>query len=117
MSNSNVLDTFLAGLGATLITDEEKILQPVLDNYTSSLISDPSVVNATAQSLAFPVAVEAIAPQAASTGIKDTATALKNLIDVQLPSLAAAVSAELSGQTLVVQQAPQAVAPSVTQSA
>lgn len=109
-TNSNVLDTFLRGLGATLFTDEEKVLQPVLDNYTASLVSDPSALNATNQSLAFPVAVEAVLPQAASVGIKDTATALKNLIDVQLPSLSAAVTAELqgTGQTVAVPPAPAA---------
>lgn len=91
---SDVLTAFLAGLAATLVTDEEKIIQPVLDNYTTSLVNDPSLVNASVQSLAFPAQVEAVAPQAASTGIKDTAMALKALIDVQLPKLAAAVAAE-----------------------
>jgi hypothetical protein len=95
-SGSNVLLSFVEGLGATLITDEEKVLQPVLDTYTSSLATDPSATNVAAQDLQFEASLVALGPVAGSTAIRDTATATKAFIDVKLPALAAAVSAELA---------------------
>lgn len=93
-SNSPVLKTFAAGLFATLLTDEEKLVQAPIDAYLGSLAANGSIENATAQTALFQPAILAVAPNAASTGIQDTALALKNLVDVQLPSLVAAMSAE-----------------------
>lgn len=93
-SASLVLSAFAAGLFATLITDEEKQLQPVLDGYLGNVSANPSLENATAQSLSFQTQIMALAPTGISTGIKDTAQALKLLIDVQLPSLVQALGAE-----------------------
>lgn len=91
----SIVSTFLANLGATLLTDEAKIIQVPVENYVNSLIADPSIVNAGVQSMAFDAAVVAVAPQAGSTGIKDTATAIKAFLDIQLPALIAAAAAEV----------------------
>jgi hypothetical protein len=93
---SSVLTTFIAGLTATLLTDEQKLLQQPIDGYLNGVIADPSIINQQAQGVAFLGAVAGIAPQAGSTGIKDTAVALKTFIDVQLPNLVTAVNAELA---------------------
>ena len=93
-STSNVLQSFAAGVFATLLTDEEKLVQPVLDGYLGSLAINGSVENADVQTAAFLPAIIAIAPQAESTGIQDTALAIKTFIDTRLPALTAAIGAE-----------------------
>lgn len=93
---SQVLLAFVTGLTATLITDEQKLLQQPIDGYLNGVIADPSIVNQQAQGVAFLGAVAGIVPQAGSTGIKDTAMALKTFIDIQLPALVAAVNTELA---------------------
>lgn len=92
---SSAAKTFLAGLAVALLTDESKVLQPVIDNYTNSLIADPSITNAATQSIVFQTQVAALVPQAGSTAIKDTAVAIKAFVDTQLPALVAQVAAEL----------------------
>lgn len=94
----SALSNFLASLGAALVTDEAKLVQPPLENYLTSLAADPSLINANVQSLKFAVDVQALAPQAGSTAIKDTATALKSFVDLQLPTLIQQVAAEIAAQ-------------------
>ena len=93
---SKVLTSFITGLTAMLITDEQKLLQQPIDGYLNGVIADPSIINQQAQGVAFLGAVQGILPSVGATGIKDTAVALKNLIDIQLPNLVTAVNAELA---------------------
>lgn len=89
------VSVFLDNLGATLLTDESKIVLPALENYTNSLVADSSIVNLAVQNIAFEHALVALAPGAGSIAIRDVATAMKALITTQLPALIAATAAEL----------------------
>lgn len=93
---SYVVPAFLAALFGTLLKDENGVLQPVVDNYLTSVINDPSPDNVAAQSMAFPVQAATVLPKAESVGILDTATAIKNFIDVQVPSLVAKAQAAVT---------------------
>lgn len=110
----SAVSDFLDHLGAMLLTDESKIVLPVLGNYTKSLAADPSLINLAAQKLAFDNAMIALGPQAASTAIRDTATSLQTIIDVQLPALIASTANSLQPQPV---QAPQAAAPTASNQA
>lgn len=91
----SAVSTFLAGLGSTLLTDESGLLLPIITDYTTSLVSDSSLINLNAQDVKFVVAVEALAPQAGSVAIKDTATAVQAFVKTQLPALITATAAEI----------------------
>lgn len=84
---------FLDNLFSTLFKDEAGVLQPVADNYLSSIIANPAPDNVLAQSLAFPVDAQKVLPAVAGTAAKDTATALKAFLDAQVPALVASTAA------------------------
>ena len=98
----STVSTFLDTLFATLLKDEAGVLQPLADNYLSTIIANPAPDNVVAQSLAFQPAVLAALPNIEATAAKDTATALKAFLDAQLPSLvatAATPAAPVAGTT------------------
>ena len=85
----SVVSDFLDGLFASLVKDEAAVLQPVADTYLSNIIADPSPDNVVAQSLAYQAQAIAVLPKVESVGVADTATALKALLDANVPALVA----------------------------
>ncbi|MFZ0271013.1 MAG: hypothetical protein WAL34_04100 [Acidobacteriaceae bacterium] len=85
---------FITNLFANLFKDEAAVLQPVADTYLNQVISDPAPDNLVAQSLAYQAQAAAVLPKVESVGVLDTATAIKNFIDAQVPALVAKVTAQ-----------------------
>lgn len=89
------VSSFLANLGATLLTDESAPLLPLITDYTNSLAADSSFLNLQAQNIKFAVAVQALGPQEGSIAIKDTAVALQAFVQTQLPALIKSAAADI----------------------
>lgn len=92
----SAVSTFLDNLFATLFKDEAAVLQPVADNYLTTIIANPAPDNVVAQSLAFAPTAMAALPNVEAAAAKDTATALKAFLDAQIPSLVAAAATTAS---------------------
>lgn len=83
----SVVSDFLDNLFGTVVKDELKVAQPVADSYLNSIIGNSAPDNVVAQSLAFVPAAMAALPNLEATAARDAATALKALLDAQLPAL------------------------------
>jgi len=89
----SAVSTFLANLGATLLTDESAPLLPIITDYTTSLAADSSFLNLQAQNIKFVVAIQAFVQTQLPALIKATAAeiaAAGNATPVATPSPTAA---------------------------
>jgi hypothetical protein len=86
---SDLLNT----LFGTILKDEAGVLQPIADNYLSSIVANPAPDNVVAQSLGFEGQVLVALPNVEAAAAKDTAAALKSFLDAQIPALVASAAA------------------------
>lgn len=87
MSLQDDIQASVDTLFSTLLKDEVAVAKPVAVNYLTALTADPSLINAGAASAAFLVNGQAVLPQIGSVAIKDTATSLKALIELEADKL------------------------------